>query len=395
MTTERRAQRRRTNYLYLFESEAVMRTALARYQLSDDAEDDIWAHVFKVPLFSEMTPYSYALYVSRVSYQPGFRKAKWWDVGALAIWEVADGDLADYKHTHVQTIKYVEGHPAIGGLSALGLFGHVAMTADPEAKPYRGAWVGDDRYEDRPDRPGIARFLKQFADHVITGNQDIDEPLITELTTLHSFELSREHQIALFTAEGATLTEVARYLNAIRFPAKQELWAGGAYLNKFHPELNGHIGVEDIKAAQLELHICKTKVLQWAVAWKNRYCAAPEDATLLAHISRDDLQGLFAALDKPVLFVREDWIACAIDLAYVVRDPMTSEWFMVYQTPNYDLGTIERKLHLADGHMIYELGSATVMLSIPKNCSAERCYDEHDARYKLAKWYAKQLETKQ
>lgn len=389
--TDRIARRRRTNYLYLFKSEAVMHRALERCGMRHDTAAEFWAHTFKVPMFSDECPSTYAVYVSRVSYHDGFRPTKWWDIAAIGIWEVPDCEVADFKHTHVRTIKYVNDHPAIGGLSALALFGHVSYVADPDAKPYRGSMI-DDRYEDRPDRPGISRFLKEHADHRVIKGDVYSQDLIEELMVLSTIHLPKEHLAALHDAEGATLTEVARYMHAIRFPAKKIMWSSGSYQRRFHPEWDSDWIRDAPERIEIDPTVSPVKVTEWAVEWKEKNHIGGEDHVLFKHIHNNDLRGLFEALDVPVLFVREDWIAPHIDMAYIVQEAMTGSWFMVYQTPKYDIGTVERKLCLPPG--MYELHSNNVTIQVPKNCSVERCFDETDARYRLAKWYAAQLEAK-
>lgn len=391
--SDRIARRRRTNYLYLFKNEAVMHRALERCGMRHDTAAEFWAHTFKVPMFSEECPDTYAVYVSRVSYHDGFRATKWWDAAAIGIWEVPDGDVADYKHTHVRTIKFMNDHPAIGGLSALGLFGHVSYVADPDAKPYRGSMI-DDRYEDRPDRPGITRFLRQHQEHRVVKGSEHSQDLIEELLVLNSVTLSEEHLAALHDAEGAELAEIARYVNAIRWPLKKIMYSSGSYSRRFHPEWDAdwireapaHIGIDQT--------VSNVKVLEWAMDWKKKNWVGGEDSVMFQAVARNDLRALFEALDNPALFVREDWIAPPIDMAYIVREAMTGEWFMIYQVPGFDVGTVERKLHLAEGYRLHELHGNTVTIHVPKNCAAERCFDEHDARYRLAKWYAAQLEGK-
>lgn len=392
--SDRIAKRRRTNYLYLFKSEAAMHRALERCGMRHDTAAEFWSYTFKVPMFSEECPEAYAMYVSRVSYHDGFRATKWWDAAALGIWEVPDSDVTDFKHALVRTIKFVNDHPASGGLSAIALFGHVSYVADPDATPYRGSMI-DDRYEDRPDRPGIGRFLKQHAEHRIIKGSTHSQDLIEELMVLNSVTLPPDILASLHDAEGAELAEIARYINAIRFPLKKIMHSSGSYQRKFHPELESDWILEASERIEIDPTVSPVAVLDWALDWKNKNFVGGEDSALFKHVNNNDLRGLFEALDVPILFERETWFAPPIDIAYIVREAMTGDWFMIYQTPNYDVGVVERKLHLAEGHRLHELNGNTVTIHVPKNCAAERCFDERDARYRLAKWYAAQLEVKQ
>lgn len=385
-------KRTRNVYLYLFKSEAALHKAMRMYGLEEDTCTDIWAHTYKVQLGDIQT---YALYTSRISYWQNYRPSKWWDIGAIAIWEVELEDL----DCHKKTIKFVQDWPGLPTIQRLELFDMVTKQAAPDTNYYRGRWF-EDRFEQRVDRMGVARFLKEHAEFKITGSET-DREVVEDLATLHSVELPREHMGAILDGQGAKITEIARYLNATRFPMLNDLAAGRHFAGKFDileqvPDWDDKLEDPSVMLSINDLNINPGEIVNWATGWRDRHCVACPHSTILSLVNAGiDLRALFAALDNPVRFVREDWIACAIDLAYVVRDPMTSEWFMVYQTPGYDTGNIERKVHLADGHFIYELSGSHVMLTIPKNCSVERCYDEHDAKYRLAKWYAKQLENKQ
>jgi len=382
-------KRTRNVYLYLFKSEAALHKAMRMYNLEEDTCTDIWAHTFRVQIGEIQT---YALYTSRISYWQNYRPSKWWDIGAIAIWEVELEDL----DCHKKTIRFVQDWPGLPTGQRLELFKLVTEQAEPDTKFYRGRWF-EDRFEQRVDRMGVARFLKEHADFKILGSET-DREVVEDLATLHSVELSHEHMGAILDSFGATVTEIARYLNATRFPMMNDLAAGRHFAGKFEileqvPDWEAKLDDPTVLLSINDLNINPGEIVNWAMGWRDRHCVACPHSTILSLVNAGiDLRALFAALDNPVLFLRDQWYAPEIKQAYVVQDPHSLDWYIVYMNPSAaDERTVERMICLADGHYQYDLPSRKVMIKIPFNSSAERCYDEHDAKYRLAKWYADQL----
>lgn len=382
-------KRTRNVYLYLFKSEAALHKAMRMYELDDETCTDIWAETFKVKLGEIQT---YAMYTSRISYWQKYRPSKWWDVGTIAIWEVTPEDLDQ----HAKTIRFVQDWPGLPTIQRLELFDMVTKQAEPDTNYYRGRWFND-RFEGRADRQGLAKFIREHASFEISGSEtDLD--VVEDLATLHSVELPREHMGAILDSQGATVTEIARYMNATRFPMMKELNAGRHFIGKFdileqEPDWEDRLDDASKSLSINDLNINPGEIVKWAMGWRDRHCVSCSHSTILSLVNASDLRVLFTALDHPVYFVRDQWYAPEINLAYVVQEPHTREWYLIYPNPTpVEKKTVERMVHLGDEHYQYDLPARKVLIKIPLDSSAERCYDEHDAKYRLAKWYVAQLQ---
>lgn len=385
-------KRTRNVYLYLFKSEAALHKAMRMYALEEDICTDIWAQTFRVQIGEIQT---YALYTSRISYWQKYRQSKWWDIGAIAIWEVELEDL----DCHKKTIRFVHDWPGLPTTESLDLFKLVTEQAEPDTNFYRGRWF-EDRFEQRVDRRGVAEYLQARIGFEISG-AETDHEVVEDLAVLHSVELSSEHMVAILDSQGAKITEIARYLNAVRFPLMDDLAAGRHFAGKFDiieqvPDWDDKLEDPTVSLNINDLNINPGAIVNWAMGWRDRHCVSCSHSTILTLVNQSDLRALFTALDNPVRFDRDQWYAPDIKIAYIAQDPHTREWYMIYPNPSAaDDKTVERMVCLADGHYQYDLTTRKVMIKIPFNSSADRCYDEHDAKYRLAKWYAKQLENKQ
>lgn len=388
-------KRTRSIYLYLFKGEAALRKAMRMYDLDEETCTDIWASTFKVQIGDIQT---YAIYTSRISYWQKYRPSKWWDIGAIAIWEVEKEDLD--KHT--ATIKFVQDWPGLPTHQRLELFDMVTKQAEPDVAYYSGRWFND-RFELRVDRAGVNKFLQENARFAITG-APTDLEFVEDLATLHSLNLPREYLNPILDSHGALLTEIARYLNAVRLPMEKRKNGGRVFGSKFHideqvKDWEDKLDDPEFKLSINDLDINPGSVFTWAQGFAQRHCVDIEVHTILTLVNQAELSDLFLALDEPIKFVRDRWYAPDIHLAYTVRDHRSGEWFLIYpalRTPlnhikSDEVKTLERKLDLPEGHIVYEV-SRSVTIKIPANCAAMRCYDEHDAKYRLAQWYADQLQ---
>ncbi|MNQ70733.1 hypothetical protein D3C85_853780 [compost metagenome] len=389
---EAQAPRYNNTYLYVFANEAVMHRAIRLYDLSNDTATKIWHNTFKVPVFDKEAQDLVdlpAILVRRRSSSPKFPTAKRWDIGAIGIYEVDREDLS-----YMNQVKFQFDHPLAADHTAASFFAHAMINVPAEPKIHWGGWT-DGRSDDRMDRKLIADMICKAEDWEITGDEG-DRDIVEELALLFSLEPSMEQMDAILAAHGARLNEIARYLEAVRFPMRRGTVAVMSYMRALGIEDVGYDEAIELLPQGLPPFDAQSRLAQvtidWALGWVLKHHVDCSYHTIVEHVEQGSLYNLMKALDNPVLFDHEHWRAVKVAKGYVVRDAHSGDWFLLTQRPDTEQERyVERKMHVPN--TVYTL-SHSVTFKVPSDLDVTRCFDELDANYRLAKFYADQLEGK-